>query len=784
MPLSQIHILLIEDHPGDVRLLMEQLRDSGLEEYVLHRKENLAEGRKVPHETKIDVILLDLGLPDSMGLDTFDAIYAEFPTYPIIVLTGHADSSLGLKAVKRGAQDFLEKMEVKGPLLGKTIKYAIERNQMLRRLEEAQQLAKVGNWEVDLGSNQFLCSNQIYNIFERGPGGKFQTFEDYMQAIYPEDQQIVAENIQKAFSTGKRFKVDHRIQMDDGRIKHVVLQGKAEKDDVGALARLIGTTQDITDRKQVEELTRQKELAIKSAKLRKEFLAKTSHEIRTPLNPILLLTTLLLESDLTPQQKEYLNAIRAAGDTLLAVVNDILDLSKIEAGKIDFIRNSFNISQVFEHIEDMMKPNAVVQNLDFVMEVDNRLPEFVIGDDVRLTQILLNLVGNAIKFTHKGRVHIAARKKLQRDDKLIVEFSVEDTGIGIAEDKLKVIFDSFQQIESDVNRRHGGTGLGLTIVKQLVKLQGGHISVKSEVGKGSVFSFELTFDLSKKELDGKEETIIDKTRLAGMEILLVEDNPLNQLVTKKLLTDWGIQLDIANNGKEGVECLGRKGYDLVLMDVQMPEMDGYEATRFIREQMEAPKKDTPIIALTANAFSGSDDECLKVGMNDYVSKPIEIQNLYSKILQHAHVARPVVAAVPANGNGHMQIIVEEESQLPEEAEEKNDMNFTDLSYLEEISGGDRTIIRKTIDKFIETTPGILSNMDQLLADGDYPGLGRSAHKLKSSVAFMGINEIKDTILQVEHSAKNKENLDRLPALVSRIRTVIEHSYTELRNADV
>ncbi|MEO0474290.1 MAG: response regulator, partial [Bacteroidota bacterium] len=285
-----IQILLIEDNPGDVRLLQEYLADSGLA-FKLHHSETLAGGRKILYQQPIDVILLDLQLPDSMGFPTFENLHKEFPAKPFIVLTVLSDESLGLRAVKKGAQDFLDKNELDGQVLKRGIDYAIERKQLMRRLEEAQQLAKVGNWELDLKTNQLSCSVQLRDIFERVQ--PFGTLEDYLYAIPQQDQETVIKVLRESFTSGDAFQVDHQIKTPGGGIKYVFLRGKIDMLN-GQACKLIATTQDITQRVEMEQLRQEKELATKSAKLRQDFLARTSHEIRTPLNPILTLTKMLL----------------------------------------------------------------------------------------------------------------------------------------------------------------------------------------------------------------------------------------------------------------------------------------------------------------------------------------------------------------------------------------------------------------------------------------------------------------------------------------------------------
>lgn len=789
---NPLHILLIEDNPGDFRLIQEYLKDSGLPLYQLHHSETLAGGRKILYNQPIQIILLDLHVPDSMGFSTFEKLYEEFPEFPFVVLTGLSDATLGIRAVKKGAQDFLNKNDLNGQILGHTIRYAIQRQQLLFRLEQAQRMAKIGNWELNLQTNKLHCSRMVYDIFEKGPGFEFRTLQDYLESVHPDDQSRVAIKFRDAFLNRSLIQTSHRVLTSDQSVKYVNLRGEPQNDPLsGQPILLMGTIQDITEGKQVEELRKEKELADKAAKLRQDFLARTSHEIRTPLNPILLLTSMLLKTNVNQEQREHLDTIKNAGETLLAVVNDILDLAKIEAGKIEFSRRTFSLKKVFDTIHDMMALTAREKGLQLVMEIRPEVPLMIIGDTVRLTQILLNLINNAIKFTRKGLIRISARLIRQEGQTATIEFQVKDTGIGIPEDKLKEIFESFRQLDTPDNSRGGGIGLGLTIVQQLVQLQGGDISVESTQNVGSTFSFTLDFEVSQTSSSHRDDDItMDKSQVKGLEILLVEDNPLNQLVTKKLLNDWGIKLDIANNGKEAIERLRIRDYNLVFMDLQMPEMDGIEATEYIRNKMAEPIKGIPIVALTANAFSGTDDRCLQVGMNDYVSKPIQMKSLYGKIIQHA---RKVNGLNPHNPNDHTVEDPGQNGHSPTHLAQPTGTAVSEspktplpkvinLDYLTDISGGDHMIISKTIDKFLETTPEILDQMDNHLFQEEYNELGRAAHKLKSSVAFMGIEAIKDTILEIEGITKNKTDLKLLPDHVTKVRRVLEQAYVELKDA--
>ena len=394
-------------------------------------------------------------------------------------------------------------------------------------------------------------------------------------------------------------------------------------------------------REKIKELEEEKSRAEHSEKAKEQFLANMSHEIRTPMNAIMGMTRLLLEKAPREDQLKYLNAIKQSSDNLLIIINDILDLSKIEAGKINFETIDFDLAEQIKTVYTTIKLNADEKGLALKYTIADDVPVKLIGDPYRLNQILLNLAGNAIKFTESGSVLINVSTMERSDDRVKIKFEIKDSGIGIAQDKLDYIFNMFTQESSSTTRKFGGTGLGLAICKKLVELQGGTIYVESETGKGSAFSFILSYGIQQIDtINEQTEIPVDypTAQLKNISILLAEDNEFNQMVAVDSIQDAieGVQIDLAKNGKEAVEMVKQKQYDLVLMDIQMPEMDGHEATRIIRKNPDAKINSIPIIAITASVIKAEVDKCFESGMNEFVGKPFSTEELLDKISKVLH----------------------------------------------------------------------------------------------------------------------------------------------------
>ncbi len=438
----------------------------------------------------------------------------------------------------------------------------------------------------------------------------------------------------------KGFIVDYPLTITDGHPTDVLCNGSVYKDDNGKILGAVIVARDITARKRFEneliEATsnaeREKQIAEEAVKSKQQFLANMSHEIRTPMNAIIGFTKVILKTDLNKKQKEYLNAIKLSGDALIVLINDILDLAKVDAGKMTFEHIPFRLSASIAAMLHLFETKIQEKNIELIKEYDDTIPDVLLGDPVRLHQIIMNLVSNAVKFTTEGKITMSVRMLKEDTEKVSIEFAIIDTGIGIPESKLGNLFTSFQQASSGTSRIYGGTGLGLAIVKQLVEPQGGTVTVKSEEGKGSTFSFVLSFNKTDAKIDAETDMGVElQAGIKRVKVLVVEDMALNQLLMKTLLKDFGFEMDIAGNGKIAIEMLKKNTYDIILMDLQMPEMNGFEATAYIRNTMHSQ---IPIIALTADVTTVDVEKCRTVGMNDYASKPVDEKLLYRKIIKY------------------------------------------------------------------------------------------------------------------------------------------------------
>jgi PAS domain S-box-containing protein len=482
---------------------------------------------------------------------------------------------------------------------------------------------------------------------------------------------------------------------------------------------------DITQRKEAEDALQEAKLkAEEGAKAQSHFLSTMSHEIRTPLNAVIALTHFLLEENPRPSQLKHLNTLKFSSENLLVLINDILDYSKIESGKIAFEEVDVDICQLAYSIEAALSLKAEEKGVDLMILVDKKVPKVVKADPVRLSQILNNLIDNAIKFTNEGYVKADIRLLEQTDDTITLHFSIIDTGIGIPSDKLEFIFERFTQAGSDTTRKFGGTGLGLSITKKLLELQNSDIVVESELGKGSKFYFDLVLKKSTSKEVLPEHQIADSPRdLKRAKILMVEDNEINQLVASQFLQKWNARIDYAYNGEQAIDMIQSKNFDVILMDLEMPIMDGYETTQKIRE-LKGKYETLPIIALTASAFVDVKDRVFGAGMNDYVTKPFSPQDLYAKLSKNIFQNKTDSLADP------------------EESELATSINYKKII---EISGGNKAFIRRYNTLALDIFTQFPIDYKEALLKKDFEKLRKIAHNIRATIGLLELKALEEEI---------------------------------------
>ncbi len=578
----------------------------------------------------------------------------------------------------------------------------------------------------------------------------------------------------------KGFVVDFPLSIIDGELMDVLLNGSVYKNEKGKVIGAVVIARDITESNKVaKELGISKEfaelalekaeksqieaenntkIAQEAVKSKQQFLSNMSHEIRTPMNAIIGFTKVILKTELTDKQREYLNAIKTSGDALIVLINDILDLAKVDAGKMSFEKIPFRLSSSISSMLHLFELKIFEKNLQLITEYDKRIPDVVMGDSVRLHQIILNLVSNAVKFTNEGSIKVAVELISENDQRISVQFMVKDTGIGIADSKKETIFDDFQQASSGTSRIYGGTGLGLAIVKKLVEAQDGHITLESEINNGSSFTFTLVFEKTTSEPSFENILELDED-YKNIKVLIVEDILLNQLLMKTLLDDFGFERDIADNGLIAIEKLESKSYDIILMDLQMPEMNGFDATDYIRNTMNSK---IPIIALTADVTTADLARCTAVGMNDYIAKPVDERILYSKIVG----------------------LVKKRSKLKKQELEyqltKEKLKYVDLSYLNQRTKSNPQLMMEMIHLYLDQTPALISEMKKNFTEKNWEGLSAAVHKIIPSFSIMGIsNDYEVLARKIYESTKAQQMIDEIETMLTQLEEVCTNACSEL-----
>ncbi len=580
----------------------------------------------------------------------------------------------------------------------------------------------------------------------------------------------------------KGFVADYPLTIVDDKLTDVLFNGSVYKDGIGNVLGAVVVARDITEQKRIEkELIEAKvfaelatgiaeeakakaetatAIAESAVKAKQQFLSNMSHEIRTPMNAIIGFTKVVLKTELQEKQKEYLNAIKVSGDALIVLINDILDLAKVDSGKMTFEQTPFKLGLSISAMLHLFEAKVQEKNLQLVKLYDKNIPEVLVGDPARLHQIIMNLVSNAVKFTSKGKVTVSISLEKEEADIAYVKFEVTDTGIGIPDDKIESIFENFQQASSSTTRVFGGTGLGLAIVKQLVMLQGGSVTVTSVEGEGSAFSFILAFHKTDAQAENETGQVEQQAKIKNVKILVVEDIPLNQLLMQTILDDLECECDIANNGHIAIEKLRTNAYDIILMDLQMPVMNGFETTAYIRNEM---KSTIPIVALTADVTTVDLAKCKAVGMDDYLAKPVDEILLYNKIELYAKNNKHSVRVKPEVNWG----------------EKKH--QYIDLTYLTKCFQSKPARIPQMIALYLDQTPQLITDINQSLKDKDWDTMYEAAHKVMPSFALMGISkEYERMSLRIQALALAQLDTKELQNLIFRLSEVCAQACVELK----
>ncbi|PWK78672.1 PAS domain S-box-containing protein [Mucilaginibacter oryzae] len=634
--MTPVNILIVDDREENIIALEALLKRDDIRMFSTTSPN---EALKIAWDTNIAIALIDVQMPEMDGFELVEMLKSNPRTKDILVIFVTAISKEAKYAVKglgTGAVDYLYKPldpYITSAKVDSFVQLARNQADIRQKNEELQNYALVVKNSADIITSVDAQSLRIIDInptIEKIMGFRASeltgksivdlAIEEHRFDFRKKLGEIIKDNLQFAIFEFKFETFDKRLIWVECRAAY---RNKV----------IFINISDISPQKSFQEqLIKSKENAEHSKKVKETFLANMSHELRTPVNGIIGISALLRKTELNEQQLGMLDLLDTSSKSLLGVINDVLDISKIEAGKFSIVRTASNVYDVVKSVFNLLKFKADENNIEFLLEIEEEVPQYLMIDSLRLNQILMNLLSNALKFTERGYVKLRVIVLQKHLDKVKIKFSVEDTGIGIPADRLNSIFDSFEQAEDDTSNKYGGTGLGLTIVKKLAELKGGELTVSSQAGRGSTFNFTCWYTIAAKP---KEKPAERGDRILApfnhIRVLVAEDNMVNQFMLSKILKDWRVEVDMVDNGRKVIDRLNSKSYDIILMDTHMPEMNGYQAAKAIRVDFEEPKRSIPIISLSAASYDHEQQEAIAAGMNEVLSKPFMPYQLHEKM---------------------------------------------------------------------------------------------------------------------------------------------------------
>jgi signal transduction histidine kinase/DNA-binding response OmpR family regulator len=632
---EKLQILIVEDISTDYELSVRELSKDGLDFKAL-RVETEEQFREALSGFNPDIVISDYNMPTFDGLKALNITRQHDAFLPFIIFTGSMNEEIAVQCLKAGATDYVIKESLKR--LPHAVKEAmakhdvlVEKNKVLQKLKEnesqlqrAEKIANIGSWEFDMETGLITASTQTKRIY--GLCDDVYPYEVIHSMPLEQYTPMLEKAMNEHINTGKPYDIEFQIRRaNDQEIRHIHSIGEFDRE----RKKFIGIIRDITEKKNNDILRQEILIAREAARFKQNFLAQMSHEIRTPLTGIEGMIEMLEKSNLDATQRDYIETIKFSSGSLKSIINEVLDFSKIEAGEMKIKPVSFKLEEIFIKSEKLFS-SICKKNLNFSTKGKEQLPRFLKADKHRIFQIITNLISNAVKYSHTGEVILeAALDKVIENDIVLIRIMIHDSGSGISDEMKDKLFKPFFQIQNINEIPIEGTGLGLSICKELAGLLGGEIGFESTSGKGSTFWFTFQAQIMVSEAtEDILKTHINLNKTQGLKILLAEDKLVNQKVVSLLLNTLGHQVEIACNGKEAIEKCRNEKFDLILMDIQMPVMDGLTATRKIKEQI---KPLPPIVGLSANAFQGDREKYLSMGMDDYLIKPVESDDFVALI---------------------------------------------------------------------------------------------------------------------------------------------------------